>query len=318
MASQPHQGPADTTFRNYSSQQAAKYAATRSGYSPTLIEYIVKHHCATGGQTGVVLDVGCGPGNATRDISSHFSRVVGADPGEGMIEVATELAGTTSTGAPIEWRVSSAEDIDKIPDLKHGSVDMITAATAAHWFDMPKFWEAAGKLLKPGGTVALWVIYPLGILDSDNEKSQQLRELFAKFNKDVLGPYITPRNHLAGTGYANLEMPWDQEHTAAIFEKDTFLRRRWESTDEVGDGQDFFDPSTRKPWPIPVAEAMMGTLSPVTRWREAHADLVGTDKDCVKVLMKQVCQILGVTEGEEMSVALRGGVGISLLCIKKA
>lgn len=130
MAAQTTQQQADPTFRNYSSKQATAYSEARTGYSPALIDYIVKHHVATGGETGVLLDVGCGPGNATRNFSSHFSRIIGADPGEAMIEVATDLAGTTSTGAPIEWRISAAEDIDKIPGLQHGSVDMITAATA--------------------------------------------------------------------------------------------------------------------------------------------------------------------------------------------
>jgi trans-aconitate 3-methyltransferase len=26
----------------------------------------------------------------------------------------------------------------------------------AHWFDMTKFWAEAAKVVKPGGTVALW------------------------------------------------------------------------------------------------------------------------------------------------------------------
>lgn len=29
----------------------------------------------------------------------------------------------------------------------------------AHWFDMPKFWAAAAKVLKPGGTVAIWTVF---------------------------------------------------------------------------------------------------------------------------------------------------------------
>jgi hypothetical protein len=27
----------------------------------------------------------------------------------------------------------------------------------AHWFDMSKFWAQAAQLLRPGGTVAIWV-----------------------------------------------------------------------------------------------------------------------------------------------------------------
>lgn len=28
----------------------------------------------------------------------------------------------------------------------------------AHWFDMPKFWESMAKVVKPGGSVALWSV----------------------------------------------------------------------------------------------------------------------------------------------------------------
>jgi trans-aconitate 3-methyltransferase len=131
MAAAPStQAPADPTFRSYSSKQAAVYAKGRRGYPPTLIDYIVDHHRATGGKTGVLLDVGCGPGNSTRDLSPHFDVVFGADPGEGMLQTATELGGTTATGASLEYRISGAEEIDGIEGLEHGSVDMITAASA--------------------------------------------------------------------------------------------------------------------------------------------------------------------------------------------
>lgn len=123
-------GPADRTFRSYSSQQAAGYASARKQYPPALIKFLLDHHRATGGETGEVLDVGCGPGNATRDLAPHFDVAFGADPGEAMIQTATELGGTTATGAPIQYRVCSAEELDTIKEIEHGSVDMITAATA--------------------------------------------------------------------------------------------------------------------------------------------------------------------------------------------
>jgi SAM-dependent methyltransferase len=131
MAAAPStHAPADTTFRSYSSKQAAVYAKSRKGYPPTLIHYIVDHHCATGGKTGVLLDVGCGPGNATRDLSPYFDVVFAADPGQAMLQTATELGGTTATGAALKYRLSGAEEIDGIEELEHGSVDMITAAAA--------------------------------------------------------------------------------------------------------------------------------------------------------------------------------------------
>ena len=120
----------DVTFRNYSTDQAATYAKGRTGYSPQLIKYIVEHHKATGGSTHRLLDVGCGPGTAVNVLAPSFDVATGADPGEAMIETARQLAGTTGSGAPVQFVVSTAEEIDSIEGLEHGSVDLITAATA--------------------------------------------------------------------------------------------------------------------------------------------------------------------------------------------
>lgn len=40
-------------------------------------------------------------------------------------------------------------------------------------------------------------------------------------------------------------------------------------------------------------EQALATASTVTRWREAHPDLVGTEQDCVKVFVKDLREALG-------------------------
>lgn len=48
-------------------------------------------------------------------------------------------------------RKGTAEDLP-FPD---GSVDLITASSAAHYFDGSKFMAEANRVLKPGGCIAL-------------------------------------------------------------------------------------------------------------------------------------------------------------------
>lgn len=48
-------------------------------------------------------------------------------------------------------RQSSAEQLP----VDAGQVDLLTAMTAAHWFDRPKFLLEADRVLKPGGCLAL-------------------------------------------------------------------------------------------------------------------------------------------------------------------
>lgn len=137
----PSQASVEATFRNYSSKQAEGYAKGRGGYPPTLINFVMDHHRDTGGKTGIFLDVGCGPGNATRDLAPHFEIAFGTDAGDAMIKTATEIGGATATGAPIQFRVCPAEEIDEMKELEHGSVDMITSAVAV----------STGSLLLRGG-----------------------------------------------------------------------------------------------------------------------------------------------------------------------
>lgn len=48
-------------------------------------------------------------------------------------------------------RKGTAEDLP----FPNGSVDLITASSAAHYFDEPKFMAEANRVLKPGGCIAL-------------------------------------------------------------------------------------------------------------------------------------------------------------------
>lgn len=121
---------ADPTYREYSPGQAATYAQHRRPPPAALVKLVLDHHLATGGKAGVLLDVGCGPGMATRALSPHFDVAIGSDAGDSMIQVAKELGGQTAKGEPIRWVVCPAEELNDIPEIEKGSVDLITAAYA--------------------------------------------------------------------------------------------------------------------------------------------------------------------------------------------
>lgn len=56
-----------------------------------------------------------------------------------------------STAVSCIIRVGKAEELP-LPD---GCVDLLTVATAVHWFDQSKFLAEASRVLKPGGCMAL-------------------------------------------------------------------------------------------------------------------------------------------------------------------
>lgn len=121
---------ADPTFRNYTNEQAKIYAAHRLSYPPKLYEIVINHHKKTGGQFNLVLDLGCGPGNATRDIATHFEEAIGCDAGAAMIDAAREIGGKTKNGKDIKWIVVSGEEFAELDEIVEGSVDLITVAMA--------------------------------------------------------------------------------------------------------------------------------------------------------------------------------------------
>lgn len=120
----------DATFRYYKPTQAQQYAKARPAYPAVLYEHLFAEHSASGGGFGFVLDVGCGPGNATRDLSPAFDHAVGVDPGEEMINVARQRGGETKNGGKTQYEVCEAERIAAAPGVPVGQVDLITSAKA--------------------------------------------------------------------------------------------------------------------------------------------------------------------------------------------
>lgn len=122
--------PEETTFRNFTSQQALEYNASRgNAYPAELYKNLIAYHKANGGQTNLALDLGCGPGNATRDLTEYFDRVVGLDGSPEMINAARELL-PEDLADRLSFSNVSAEKLDEVNGVDVGSVDVITVATA--------------------------------------------------------------------------------------------------------------------------------------------------------------------------------------------
>lgn len=120
----------DPTFRSYNSEQAKSYSESRLSYPQPLYDTVLRHHAETGGRFDLLLDVGCGPGTATRDLSRSFGHAIGLDAGDEMIQAARRLGGKTSSGEPVGFHVSPAETIAETSAVSPGSVDLLTVATA--------------------------------------------------------------------------------------------------------------------------------------------------------------------------------------------
>ncbi|KAF4617083.1 hypothetical protein G7Y89_g15066 [Cudoniella acicularis] len=270
----------DPTFRSYSAQQAKTYATHRVGYDPAIYNTVFDYHVKTDGHFGLLLDCGCGPGNATRDMAVSFDHVIGVDAGAAMINEAREIGGKTKSGENIKFEVSPAESFSQTEGLEPGSV---------HWFDMNEFWAEAAKVVKPGGTVALWTrasLFP----HPDTPNYHKVRETMLHFENEVLGPYQVAGNRISRGMYDTLPLPWNVSPPVKDFPESKYVRHEYDRDGVLSNGKTFF--SGAKVNALEEIEGGLATASLVTRWRAAHPDLVGTDKDCVKTFIREMRKIM--------------------------
>ena len=304
---------AEKTFSSYTKDQGANYAQNRRGYHPNLYKTVIDHHTSTGGQLNTLLDVGCGPGTAASGLAPHFAHVIGLDPSEGMISTARSLAGASSISEPIRFEISTAEDLGGhlSSPIEDASVDLITASTAAHWFDMARFWPRAAQVLKPGGTVALWTTGDVRIHPS-LPNAVAIQAAVDDFQERQLKPFLEPGNLLTRNLYVDLPLPWTLASPVAEFDESAFFRKEW----GPDDSDEFFEGGGMSV-DLDTMEKVLGTGSPIQRWREAHPDTFGTERDVMRILRREIERLLheaGVEKGKEV---VKGSLRGALLMVKK-
>jgi SAM-dependent methyltransferase len=67
--------------------------------------------------------------------------------------IAQAQSSTPSSLSNVTFQQGNAEDLS---DIEDGSLDMVVAGQAAHWFDYSKVWPELKKKVRTGGTLAFW------------------------------------------------------------------------------------------------------------------------------------------------------------------
>ncbi len=96
----------------------------------------------------MVLEVGCGTGQATRALAVRGFRICAVEAGSGMAAVARQRLGNFDN---VEVKNSTFEEWDS--QGKH--FDLLLAAASWHWVDPDVGWPKAHALLHPAGWMAL-------------------------------------------------------------------------------------------------------------------------------------------------------------------
>jgi ubiquinone/menaquinone biosynthesis C-methylase UbiE len=137
--------PAPSPTQRFSSR-VNNYVRYRPGYPAAVID-LLKKECGLA-PSAVVADIASGTGIFTRMLLENGNRVFGVEPNAEMRKAGEEFLAKY----PDFTSVEGTAEATTLPDH---SVDLATAAQAAHWFDLREARREFVRILKPGGWAAL-------------------------------------------------------------------------------------------------------------------------------------------------------------------
>ncbi|MEO7073155.1 MAG: methyltransferase domain-containing protein [Rhodanobacter sp.] len=137
-------------------------------------------------------DAGCGNGQASVGLATHFTRVVASDPSGAQIARA-------QTNARVDYRVEPAEH----SSLADTSASLVSVSQALHWFDLDAFYAEVRRVARPG---ALLAVSAYGNCSVDRAVDAVERELYAS----TLAPDWPPERALVDAGYRDLPFPFER------------------------------------------------------------------------------------------------------------
>lgn len=164
---------------------AEAYSQVRPTYPPELFSWLA----SAAPKRDAAWDTSCGSGQAAVGLAEHFDRVTATDISAAQISHAWKHP-------RVEYRVGSAED----SGLPEASMDLIVAAAAVHWFDLPRFYAEARRVAVPGAVLAVWT-YHVAHMEPPFDG------VFGPFYRDVVASYFGSGARLVDGKYAGIELP---------------------------------------------------------------------------------------------------------------
>lgn len=177
------------------SQSSDQYAKNRPQYPDELFAYLSElcfgHDAAW--------DCATGNGQAAVSLARYFSRVEATD-------ISQEQLRQHIVHPRVHYSVSPAE---QTPFADH-SFDLITVATAVHWFDPQRFHQEVERVLKPDGVLAVWTYSYFQI-------EPEVDAVIRREILDPIDPFWASGNRQVLNGYRDLSLPLEEMHDLPTF-----------------------------------------------------------------------------------------------------
>ncbi len=168
---------------------ADQYAHYRPHYPPELYQTLLKH---TPGRSRV-WDCATGSGQAAEALSAFFDRVEATDISRHQLEKAPPHP-------KVHYQVCPAEKTT----FSDAYFDLITVATALHWFDIPTFFKEVARVGQRSATLAFWCY---GLFSCE---VPAINSLIEELYQNTLGPWWDPERQWVDEGYASIAVPFQR------------------------------------------------------------------------------------------------------------
>ena len=130
------------------SDRVENYVRYRPGYPPEVLD-LLRNECGLRPHQ-IVADIASGTGMFSRLLLENGNSVFAVEPNLEMREAGAHELESYS-------RLVSIAGTAEETTLRSGSVDFVTAAQAAHWFDLPRARAEFARILRPDGwCVLIW------------------------------------------------------------------------------------------------------------------------------------------------------------------
>ncbi|HYO22839.1 MAG TPA: class I SAM-dependent methyltransferase [Flavisolibacter sp.] len=190
------------------SAQADLYAKYRPTYPQELFDYILsfvkEKECAW--------DCATGNGQAANVLASVFSKVEATDLSEQQLKNAVQKEN-------IHYQVSTAEQTP----FADNSFDLITIATAYHWFNWRAFFKEATRAGKKDCVVAAWSYHVFYCVD------ENITKIIGHFYHDIIKQFWDKERKYVDDRYSTVEFDFDP-----LPAKDFDLVLQWKKEDFLG------------------------------------------------------------------------------------
>jgi SAM-dependent methyltransferase len=174
------------SFKDYFSEHADNYAESRFSYPAEIFAWlaeIVPHHKRA-------WDCGTGNGQAAIVLAEHFEQVLATDASTRQIDHAIPHT-------RVEYQVGREDQCR----LTEGSVALVTAFSAVHWFDQKAFFAEAQRVLGHNGVCAVWCPSLPRVMPS-------IDVILKRFHHETLAPWWPPERAFVNSRYQQIEFPF--------------------------------------------------------------------------------------------------------------